>query len=192
MSNDSELLEAIAAGNENAFKLLFEKHRQKIFNYLLKITKSKQIAEEILLDVFLKIWMVREMLHEVRNMDGFLHKIAYNKAMNFFRISAKDANLQKIVALGLTEAKALNADHKMIEGEYNDLLVKALSQLSPRRRMIFDLSRTEGFTHEQIADRLRISRHTVRNTITETLKGIRHYLNKNGLKIFVLIFSSLL
>jgi len=187
MTNNTALLAAIAAGDEMAFKELFDKHRQKLYNYLLKITKSKEIAEEIVIDVFLKLWLVREMTQEIHNMDAFLHKIAYNKAMDFFRISSRDATLQKIVQMEMAEAKEKQADHKMLDGEYNDLLAKALRQLSPRRRLIFNLSRQQGFTHEQIADELHITRNTVKNTVADTLKIIRKFLKNNDLNIIALL-----
>ncbi|HZG26226.1 MAG TPA: hypothetical protein VEZ17_16675, partial [Chitinophagaceae bacterium] len=57
-------LNEIAAGNEAAFELLFEQQRGRLYNYMLKITKSKVVAEEIVLDIFLKLWIGRDLLPE--------------------------------------------------------------------------------------------------------------------------------
>jgi DNA-directed RNA polymerase specialized sigma24 family protein len=63
----------------------------------MRITKSHEIAEEIVVDVFLKLWMGRELTLHIRNMEAFLSTVACNKAMNFFRLTARNQRLQKVV-----------------------------------------------------------------------------------------------
>jgi len=86
MVTDAELQMQIAEGDESSFQRLFERHRDKLFNYLFSIVKSREIAEELVIDVFLRLWIGRELLTEIQNMDAFLHKVAYNKAIDFLRI----------------------------------------------------------------------------------------------------------
>ena len=74
MYTETELLKAIASGNEAAFNVLFEKYRTKLYGYIFTISKSKEATEEILIDVFLKLWMGKEMLEEIENLDAFLGK----------------------------------------------------------------------------------------------------------------------
>jgi len=109
------VLKEIAAGNEAAFKLLFEERRNKLFNYLVRITKSREIAEEIIVDVFLKLWIGRELIQEIRNIDGFLHKVAYYKALDFLKIAGRNANLQKLISREIQMTKEKEADHRLLE-----------------------------------------------------------------------------
>lgn len=187
---DAELQMQIAAGDESSFQLLFERHRAKLFNYLLSILKSKEIAEELVIDVFLRLWTGRELLTEIQNMDAFLHKVAYNKAIDFLRIASRNASLQKLVRREImASSKERSADYRLQEQEYREIIRRAIHQLSPQRRLVFMLSRVEGLTYDQIAERLNLSRNTVRNTLAETLRSIRSHLRKHGINPILLLIT---
>ncbi len=81
---DKELLLKIAEGDQVAFSVLFEQYRNQLFTYLLKITKSAETSEEIVLDVFLKIWHGKEAIVEIENIEAFLFRVAHNKAIDFY------------------------------------------------------------------------------------------------------------
>jgi RNA polymerase sigma-70 factor (ECF subfamily) len=183
---EKELLALIAEGHEPAFRVLYDRYWEKLFNYLVHITKSREIAEEIVADVFLKLWTGRDLLQNIQHMDGFLRKVAYNKAMDFFKIASRDARLQKVVAAGMSEAVEADTDNRLLDNEYRQILQEAVQQLSPQRRLIFSLSREAGLTHEQIARRLNLSRHTVRNSMAEALKSIREYLRRYDIDTLLL------
>lgn len=190
MVTDAELQMQIAEGDESSFQRLFERHRDKLFNYLFSIVKSREIAEELVIDVFLRLWIGRELLTEIQNMDAFLHKVAYNKAIDFLRISSRNTSLQKLVSREiLSSARERGADHRLQEKEYREIIRQAVHQLSPQRRLVFILSRVEGLTYDQIAERLNLSRNTVRNTLAETLRSIRSYLRKHEINPVLLLIA---
>ncbi|MCO5237439.1 MAG: RNA polymerase sigma-70 factor [Chitinophagaceae bacterium] len=180
MDTNAELQTEIAAGNEQAFKMFFEKHRVKLYNYLFSIVKSREIAEEIVIDVFMKIWMGRDWIAEVQNMDAFLHKVAYNKALDFLRIAARNSTLQRLVRHEMASVKEKEADFKVLEQECREIIERAILQLSPRRRKIFTLSRVEGMSYDEIAQQLHLSRNTVRNSMAEAIRSVRLFLHKNN------------
>lgn len=186
MITDAALQFEIAAGNQAAFQQLFEKHRDKIFNYLHAIVKSKEIAEEIVIDVFLKIWTGRELITEIQNMDAFLHKVAGNKALDFLRMTSRTTALQKLVHREMELKKERAADYQLQEDECRKIINRAIQQLSPQRRMVFTLSRIEGLNYDQIARQLNLSRNTVRNTMAETLRSLRDYLRRNHISPVIL------
>ena len=179
MMNDTALLEQISAGDQTAFKILFERHRSKLYNYLVRITKSKEVAEEIVIDVFLKLWLGRDLIVEIKNIEGFLHKVACNKALDFLRMASRDKRLQALLNKQAEIGKGSSSDQTILENECQDLLQKALQELSPQRRLVFTLSRDHGLSHEEIAAKLNLSRNTVRNTIAEGMKLIRQFLKKH-------------
>ncbi len=186
MTAESLLLHQIASGNEKAFRELFESKKDKIYSYLFRITKSREIAEEILIDVFLKVWSLKDMIQEIQNIDAFLYKIAHNKALDFLKLTSRNASLQKLIEWEMTKNQVKDADHRILENDYQGLLEKAIGQLSPQRRIVFNLSRVEGRTYKEIAAQLQLTRHTVRNTMTETLKTIRKFLSSNGIDLFII------
>lgn len=67
-NTEKSLLQRVAGGDQVAFGLIFERYRNRLFTYLVKVTKSREISEEIVLDVFLKIWTGREIVKEIDNL----------------------------------------------------------------------------------------------------------------------------
>lgn len=181
MMEETNLLQEVSAGNEKAFRQLFDLHYGKLCNYLLRVTRSKEIAEEIAIDIFVKLWVGREFLQDIRHLDAFLQKVAHNKALDFFKIAARNARMQNLIRKEMETTREQEADHKLLDSEYRHLVTQAIDQLSPQRKMVFTMSRVEGLTHDEIARRLQLSRNTVRNTIAESLKSIRQFLQRHDL-----------
>ena len=170
-----------------AFKELFERHREKLFLFLVRIIKSRETSEEIVIDIFLKLWLGKEFLPEIQDLDAFLHKVAYNKAIDFFRAASRSVRLQKLIRHEMESATEKQADSKLLDTEYNSILQKAVEHLSPQRRAIFTFSRVEGLSHEEIAIRLNLSRNTVRNTIADSLRSIRQFLQTHDITNILII-----
>jgi RNA polymerase sigma-70 factor (family 1) len=190
---DKELLLQIAAGNESAFNELFEIHRAKLFNYLFDIVKSREVAEELVTDVFLKLWFGRELATEIQHVDAFLFRIAYHKALNFLRITSRRRDIQKLVAYEIEKAAFNEAEDKLTRDEYRRLLNAAIAQLTPQRQLVYRLSREEGMTHDQIAAALDLSPNTIKNHITESTRLIREFLQSRpggALAVLMLLLTS--
>lgn len=176
-TNDKRLLEMIAHGDEMAFKTLFEKYRDKLHAYLYSITKSSEVAEEIVMDVFLKIWFSRTKSIDIIHFDSFLYKIAHNKAIDFLRAVHRDQTLFNLVWEEMQFVSDYTADSKLKEKENHHALQTAVSQLPPKRRLVYELSRKKGLTHDQIARYLNLSKNTVNNHLVESLRFIKLHLS---------------
>ncbi|MBV7532180.1 RNA polymerase sigma factor [Chitinophaga sp. sic0106] len=193
MSADSnyseiEILRLIAEGDEQAFTVLYNRYWNKVYTYLLRMTKSHEIAEELLYDIFTKLWTGRELITEIQHMDAFLSKVAYNKAISFFRYTASQRKMQQYVAQQMEHAQVDDAADKLLEGETRELLQEAIRQLSPQRKLVFTLSREQGLTHEQIASQLNLSTQTVKKTMSNALSAIREFLHKRGVEGALLLY----
>lgn len=178
--DDAVLLRQVASGDESAFNTLFERYRNKLYHYMLGVTKSPEISEEIVMDVFVKLWVGRELLSDIRQLDRFLHKVAYHKAVDFLRAASRQARLQQAYIARIDPEPEKPADALLIDAETRQLLLDAIRQLPPQRKLIYQLSREEGLTHEQIAEALNLSRSTVKNSIVSATKSISAYLRKNN------------
>ena len=176
-TNDKRLLELVANGDEVAFKNLFEKYRDKLHAYLYGITKSSEVAEEIVMDVFLKIWFARAKATEIHHFDSFLFKIAHNKAIDFLRAVHRDQTLFSLVWEEIQLLSDYTADSTLKEKENLQALQTAVAQLPPKRRLVFELSRKKGLTHDQIAVYLNLSKNTVNNHLVESLRFIKVHLS---------------
>lgn len=177
--NEQELLQLLAEGNEKAFKTLFDTYRNRLFYYISRFIKSEQVAEELVMDVFMKIWMGKELASQINNFDAFLFRIAHNKSVDFLRSAAKDSRLQELLWEEIQVASHERADTSMVAKEYEEKIREAISLLSPQRKKVYSLSREQDLTHDQIAQQLSISKATVNNHIVEAQRFIRNYLSKN-------------
>jgi RNA polymerase sigma-70 factor (ECF subfamily) len=175
-TNDHLLLQQIAACNEHAFKSLFDRYKDRLFHYIYGIIKSKEVAEEIVMDVFMKIWLGKELVNQIENFDSFLFRIAYNKSIDFLRSAARDPRLRDLLWDELQLAGGVSADQQLIAREYETKLREAIQLLTPQRRLVYQLSREKGFSHVEIANKMQLSKHTVSNHIVEAQRFIRSYL----------------
>jgi len=175
--DERELLQQAAAGDQGAFARIFELYRQRLYSYLTCITKSPEVAEDILVDVFMKLWIGRELLVRIENLEGFLRKVAYNKAMDFFKTTARHARLQQVYAQRISQPEQ-NPEDWLIDEEARRILREAVNQLPPQRKLIYTLSREKGLTYDEIAKALHLSRNTVKGSIMAATRSISEYLQK--------------
>jgi RNA polymerase sigma-70 factor (ECF subfamily) len=185
------LMEKVKAGDQQAFQHLFGLYRDKLFSYSFRITKHEAGAEEIVQDVFMKIWTGRQQIDPSQNINAYLYKITEHMALNFLKKLARDRQLMEKVAVFFQESHNQTED-AVIYQDYEALLQKAIVSMPPQRKLIFELSRKECLTHEEIASQLNISRHTVRNQIIAAVQTIRQYLSRNSrlrLPLIILLIS---
>ena len=190
-SNDQELLRLISTGDEAAFRQFFHRWQGRLFHYICTIIKSPQVAEEVVMDVLTKCWLGRELLPRIGNLDAFMFRIAYRRAIDFLRAAGRNPQLVNMLWVQIEHADAATADDMLLSKEYELKLREAIGLLSPQRRKVYQLSRDEGLSHKEIASRLALSRHTVSNHITEAQRFIQHYLadHLNLVLVFILFFS---
>ena len=173
---DRLLLEQIAQRDELAFKTLFDAYKDRLYHYIHGLIKSKEVAEELVMDVFMKLWLGKELINQIENIDAFLFRVAYNKSIDFLRSAARDPRFRDLLWEEMQLAGGMNADQPMITREYEAKLREAVGLLTPQRRLVYTLSREKGLSHVDIARKLQLSKHTVSNHIVEAQKFIRAYL----------------
>jgi RNA polymerase sigma-70 factor (ECF subfamily) len=185
---DKELLLKIAEGDQVAFSILFEQYRNRLFTYLFKITKSAETSEEIVLDVFLKIWHGKEAIIEIENIDAFLFKVAHNKAIDFLRSLKRNPQIQQQAWDQMQEPFSTEvADKQLLFKGALEMVEHAIHQLPSQRQKVFTMRHHHGLTNEDIAERLQLSRNTVRNHHALSVQFIRKFLSTN-LDLLFLIF----
>ena len=186
------LVEQIVSGDQSAFRTIFCRYKDKLFSYCYRFTKTEATAEEIVHDVFLKIWTERERINPELSFSSYLYKITRNQALNFMRKAAADQSLRDKLRHYFEQYDSQCEDQII----YNDLFAivqRAVALLPPRRRLIYEMSREQAMKDEEIAHRLRISKQTVKNQMVKALSFIRRYLKSHGEMticfIYVLFFS---
>jgi len=187
--DDNYCLSKMSGGDEYFFNLIFEKYRNQLFAYLFKVTKSRETAEEIVLDVFLKLWHGREAVTEIENLGAFLFRVAHNKAIDFFRAAKRNPKMQQEIWELISEATSYEtADKKLLNKNIEELVQSATDQLSPQRRKVYYLRNNEDLSYSEIAKELNLSSLTVRNHLAASVKFIKEFLLKNDLLKLVIVF----
>ena len=179
-NNARALFEAIAGGDENAFKELFEQYKQKVYAVAFKWTKLDFAAEEITQDVFISIWTSRAQLPAVNDPSAYIYTIVFNKVSRHLK---KEANKTRILQLSLWYAnEASNETEETIYANDGQKFVnRAIDKLSPQKKMIYRLKRVEGKSYDEIAETLHLSPHTVKSHLLKAIKFIRNYVRDNAL-----------
>ena len=185
---DKELLREICLGCETSFGFLFARYHLKLYRYISGYIKSRQTAEEIVMDVFLKIWLGRSLMDRVENFDSFLFRVARNKSIDFLRAVARNPSFKDLLWENLSLPETDQADGRLLRMEFESKVREGMALLSEQRKRVFEMSREQEMSHDQIADSLGISRNTVNNHIVEAKRFIRTYLAKNLDVAYLILF----
>ncbi len=175
--NEKMLLKQAAEGDERAFEQLFHAFRDRLYGFIFRVTDSKEIAEDILQDVFLKIWIHREKLTAVDNFNAYLFRMSQNHAINHLRRLSKET-------LVLLETRQRNdvqnpaADEQLVCKNMQQLVKEIVDGLPSQQKAVYLLSREQNLKQEEIARRLHISISTVKNHMTHALHTIRERLGR--------------
>lgn len=168
---DNKLISLLKQSNKDAFTTLYKNYWRQVYNFSRLYLTTKEAAEEVVQEVFIKVWESRDFIREEDNFKGLLFIITRNMIFNQHRKSVNEDFYKMTV---LTAMEASYDIEEEIEakslGEYIDMLI---AELPPRRQEIFNLSRKENKTYKEIAELLDISEKTVENQIREALKYLR-------------------
>jgi RNA polymerase sigma-70 factor (family 1) len=180
------LFEAIALGNEAAFKTLFEQCRARVYTLAFKWTKSAFAAEEVTQDVFISVWTGRTHLAAVKDPMAYFYTILYNKISRHLK---KEANKARILQMASWNRKTSSNDtEEMIYANDGQRFINnAVEKLSPQKRTIYELNRKEGKSYSEIGEILDLSPHTVKSHLVHAVKLIRNYMKDNVLSILLLL-----
>ncbi len=185
-----ELLLLLKKGDMVAFDAIFNRYCNRLHGFVIRYVKREQDAEDIVQEVFIKIWESRMKIDVYSSFDSFLYTIAYNTTISILRkrVTEKNAHeyLKSIQQIKTTNNVIDELHYKQLKGELNSLTNK----LTPRQREIFILSREEGLSYKEIAKKLNISSNTVKNHLVTALKFIKSQMN-NRLEtsvLFVFLF----
>lgn len=172
--------------NENAleslFAEIFREHEQRLYTLAFRLTKSDQYAKDIIQEVFMKLWEKRDHIPVIHNMEAWLYRLTENKTIDFLRKAAADSRLKEAIWNNLQQI-INDAEAWIAVKEYNQIIQKAINQLPPQRKLIYQLHKEEGLNYQQIADELHLSKHTVKNQLFSAIQSLRGFISRN-VKLF--------
>jgi len=185
-SSEKAILILASTGDESAFALLFQLYKNKLYAYLLRLTESEMLAEDIVQDVFMKLWHEHQSLSTIDNFGSYLFRMSKNHVINHFRRMSHETLL-------ISEMFQADPSHNATEevvalNETEKLLSEIIDQLPPQQKTIYQLSRQEGRSHDEIAQLLKISPNTVKNHMVQAMSTIRTQLRRHSDTFLFLVF----
>ncbi|RZS76133.1 RNA polymerase sigma factor [Pseudobacter ginsenosidimutans] len=186
--DEKELLTLIAEEDEKAFETIFLQYGDLIHAHTLTITKSHIVAKDLVQDVFLRVWLYRDKLPEIRDFRTWLLRIAYNRCFHFLRQqkvqqSGLDTYAAKYGITGETDNSADSPNMLSLQS----LVQQAIADMTPQQQKIYRLSREEGLKIPEIAERLGLSASTVKNTLVRALQALRNSIEKSHYSSWMLL-----
>lgn len=185
---ENQLLLQTAQGDQIAFTQLFDAYHHALGAFVFGIIRSREVAEEVVLDVFLKIWTTREVLAEVQNFKAYLFTISRNAAISALRKAIRERTRQTQWENEQSPVQPAEGDNREL---YFNLIDEAIEQLTPQRKKIYLMSRQAGMKYEDIARELGLSRFTVRAHIQQAVGSITVFLKDRVNKELLLTLALL-
>nr|WP_321356908.1 RNA polymerase sigma-70 factor [uncultured Draconibacterium sp.] len=183
-----ELVKLLKKGDMSAFDLIYKKYSRRLYGFVLRYVKQETDAEEIVQEVFIKIWKSRDAINTYSSFESFLFTIAHNATVNLLKKRVPEQKYKEYVKSLQHIDESYELTDEIYYKELIDKFQDLLKELSPRQQEIYQLSREEGLSHKEIAEKLGISTNTVKNHLVTTLSFFKKKLD-NGLIVSVLFIS---
>lgn len=187
--SDTDLAIKIRAGNQKAFRELYDRYHVQMYYIAKKYVKSSDLAQDAVQNIFVKLWEKRDRVDETKSIKGFLFTMLRNHLLNMIR-DRKD----EIVSITGIEAKKLPrqnlTEDELVYKEYHEIVQKGMKELSDRKREVFELKTLQGHSNSEVAELLNINIRTVKTHFYNSSKFMREYLrNHAGLLGLLIVFG---
>lgn len=177
LSREKQIVLKVIEGNHEAFAQLYDMYAERIYYFALRFMISKEDAENITQEVFVKVWETRDRLDVNLSLSSYLFTIAKNTIFNLHRKRVNE--LAYLEHLGsYLESNQVRLENEIIFRDIQDHLEKLINELPPQRKKVFELSRKQGLSHKEISEQLNISEKTIETHIRLALKTLRDGLDR--------------
>lgn len=180
ISKTEEIISRMKMDDKSAMDELFNYYYHRLFHFSKSILKFENEIDDILQEVFVKIWLNRNKIDNAETFNAFIYTVTKNEVLNLIRTNLRNQTFRDDLYL----KSVAEEYHTPNETEYNELkagIDKIVANLPPKRQQVFILSRTEGLSNKEIAQQLIISEKTVEDHITHAIKHIKLSMKEMGL-----------
>ena len=174
-----KVLAQLAADDKQALEKLYDFYYPRLYSFSKKILKIEDGIDDILQEIFLKIWQNRKKIKQAQTFDSFIFTITKNLLLNELRSYLADQRRRQLIF-----ERSVSEEYQLLEQiEYSELqkqIEQIISSLPPQQREVYQMSRTEGLSHKEIAQKLNISTKTVEYHISQSIKTLKKRLQQTG------------
>ena len=180
----------LAAGEETVFRYIFERYRDPIYSTALHVSGSALLAEEIVQDVFLDLWLQRHTATSITYLSAYLNRMAGNKIYDALKQQQRQRDIQQTVDpedVYYTPAVLLESK------DYEAILARAIARLPEKQRLTYNLIKQQGLSRKTAATALGVSPETVKYNLEQSLRSIRAYcLSQINIPLTILVILKIL
>lgn len=174
------LIRKLKLGDVAIFKSVFDIYHNQLYAVALNYLKDKELSEDAVQEVFVKLWTYRAKLDPEQSLEGFLFTLIKNQVLSMIRANKRRIN-KKIAYSFLHTKKPVNpVEDAVVYSEYEAIFTRALDELPSGKREVFRLRSQNGFTNQQVADLLNITVNTVKSQYYEASRFIKKYLDEHA------------
>ena len=175
---DELLVKSFIKGDVKAFDEIYHQFNYKLYKFVLALIKSEVDTEDLVHEVFVKVWENRERLINPEAFDSYLFTIAYNATVSFLRKRAKNSAYIEYIKSVQVPIDESGLNEEINDEEINSKLNELIEQMPTRQREVFKLKHFENYSYKEIADQLNISVNTVENHMVKAHKFLKANLDK--------------
>ena len=179
--NEERYVAALKEGSREAFTMLYTLYADRLYSFALVQTKSKQMAEDVVQDTFLKLWNNRTNLNCYGNVQALVFTMARNLIIDAFRRQVANIDIDAYFNLHEALPSTASPEESLYFNETKEHLEQAKAKLSNKECKIYEMSREQDMPIKKIAQTLNLSPQTVKNYLTSTLKVFRSQLRREQL-----------
>ena len=166
------LVKALKEGNQLAFSIVYKTYAAQTFSLAFKYLLNKELAEDAVQNLFLKLWLKKEEIDETKPINRYLFTMLKKDLLNTLRDSKKNIYLLEDCLSMVLELED-NSQNENLKQEQMNIIQQALEQLSPQRRKVFEMKVSGKYSNQEIADKLNLSINTIKFQYSQSLKQIR-------------------
>lgn len=189
--DEVELLQKIAKGNERAFKIIYDQYKKKIYHYAMGFLHSEVYAEEVMQEVFLKIWLMGEEVQSISSLEAYLKTLTRNRSLDTLRKVIVDQKFGLHITKDYSESHN-ETEESILLNDTRVVLAHAIDKLPRQQREVYLLCQNEGLKYDEVAIRLNISVNTVKTHMKRALASIRSDISNHTNIVAILILTNYL
>jgi len=189
---DRQLLKRISQRDAAAFGVLYDRYRPKVYSYALRIAGSETVAEDIVQEVFVKLWQL-DGIDDLDNVGAYLRVVTRNQTLKWLRRNVLETHVGEVLTRRWADVDR-STEEKVDLKDTQEVIDSAVSLLPPQRRLIFQLCKNEGLKYEEVAERTNLSRLTVKTHMQLALRFLRNYMLRyeDVVKLSIMAFLPLI
>jgi RNA polymerase sigma-70 factor (ECF subfamily) len=183
---EQKIILQVIEGNQTAFENLYNIYADKLYYFALRFLKTKEDAENLTQDVFVKIWETRDRLDPDFSFNAYLFTIAKNTIFNLHRKRVNELAYREYLG-NFFDYSHSKTESDLSLKDLQERIDQSVEKFPTQRKIVYELSRKEGLSHKEIAEQLKISEKTIETHIRLALKTLRKVVGNNLVLLFATI-----